>query len=136
MAATTHLSDLAVNVQADAFASLMDGGFIDIFDGKQPKDAATPLSGQKLGVTFGFGSPAFARAAAGLIVANPITPGVARSSLNPATWARIYRADHKTAVMDVTVGTKNAVIVLPTVTLPEGVTVTCSFFSHVIPKST
>lgn len=136
MPVKSNLSDLAVNIQADAFATLMDGGFIDILDGKQPKDAATALTNQKVGVTFGFGSPAFGRAAAGIIVANPITQGVSRVSLNPATWARIYRADHKTAVMDVTVGTKDAVIVLPTVNLPEGVTVTCSFFSHLIPKST
>jgi hypothetical protein len=32
-----------VNTDADAFARLMDGGFIDIYDGAQPETADTPL---------------------------------------------------------------------------------------------
>lgn len=132
MTKVTRLSTLAANVEADAFARLMDGGFIDIFDGRQPSSADEPLSGQRRGVTLSFGSPAFGAAVFGVITASKITPGTAIVSLNPATWARIYRADHKTAVMDVSVGTKDAVIILPSTNLPQGITVTCSFFEHTV----
>ena len=131
----TNLTDLAANAEADAFASLMDGGSIGIYDGEQPDTADDPLSGQKLGVTLGLSSPAFGRAAAGIIVANPIAAGTAIASLQRATWARVYSADRK-PVMDVSVGTRDAVIILPTVSIPAGVTVTCSFFSHAVTKST
>ncbi len=135
MTKVTNLSTQSANVEADAFAQLMDGGFIDIYDGAQPDSADESLSGQKLGVTLGFGYPAFTAAAAGVITANSISPGVAVASLNPATWARIYRADHRTVVMDVSVGTKNSVITLPSVNVPAGITVTCSFFAHTVVRS-
>ncbi len=131
----SNLSIKSANIEADAFAKLMDGGFIDIYDGAQPESADEPLSStHRLGVTLSFGSPAFLPAAAGVITANQIMPGVAVMSLNPATWARIYQKDHKTAVMDVSVGTRDAVIILPSTNLPAGITVTCSFFTHVIPR--
>ncbi len=135
MTKITNLSNLSVNVEADAFAALMDGGFIDIYDGQQPKSADETLSGQRRGVTLSFGNPAFRPAVAGIITANTIAPGVAGVSLNPATWARIYRSDHKTVIMDVSVGTKDAVIVLPSTNLPAGITVTCSFFAHTVTRS-
>lgn len=126
----TVLSELSVNTEANAFAALMDGGFVDFYDGAPPKDADTPVKGQTLGVTLAFGSPAFGPAVAGVITANPITPGVAVARLNPATWARVYRADHRSAVMDVSVGVEDATITLPTTDIGPGVLVTCSYFSH------
>ncbi len=131
---TTNLTDLAVNVEANAFSALLDGGFIDICGGKQPDSANAPMSGQKRAVTLAFGSPAFGPSKAGVIVANKIAPGVSENSVNPVTWARIYRSDHKTPVMDVSVGTRDAVVILPTVNIPANITVTCSSFSHVIPS--
>jgi hypothetical protein len=135
MAKNTRLTNLAVNTEADAFAALMDGGFIDIYDGLQPDSADAPLGKQVRGVSLGLGRPAFMPALDGILSANPITPGVATASINPATWARVYRADHKTFVMDVSVGTRDANIILRTTNIPEGVKVECSSFQHLIPKS-
>ncbi len=132
MAKVSNISTLSANVEADAFAHLMDGGFIDIYDGAQPTSADEAVSRQRSGVSLKLGVPAFMPAADGTITANPITPGVATASLNPATWARIYKADHKTVVMDVSVGLKNSVIVLPSVNLPAGITITCSHFAHTV----
>jgi hypothetical protein len=135
MAKSTRLTNLAVNTEADAFARLMDGGFIDIYDGAQPESGDTPVSKQVLAVTLGLGSPAFMPALDGILIANPITSGVAKASVNPATWARVYRADHKTVVMDLSVGTRDANIILKTANIPEGVKIECSSFQHLIPKS-
>ena len=134
MVKVTNISTLSANVEADAFAHLMDGGFIDIYDGVQPKSADEPIAKNQVGVSLKLGLPAFLPAFGGTITANPIAPGVTTASLYPATWARIYRADHKTVVMDVSVGVKDAVIVLPSVNLPEGITVTCSSFAHKVTR--
>lgn len=134
MAKITTLTDLAANTEADAFAKLLDGGFIDIYGGEQPDTADAPVSGQRRAVSLALGSPAFGAAAAGVIIAREISPGTAEYDVNPVTWARVYRSDHKTAVMDVSVGTKDATILLPTVNLPRGITVNCGFFSHTIEK--
>lgn len=131
----TRLADIAVDTEANAFAALMDGGYIDIHGGTQPETADTPLSGQPLAVALSFGSPAFRRSVGGTITANPIDAGVAVETVNPVTWARIYRADHRTSVMDVSVGTRNAVLLLPSVNVPANITVTCSSFSHTVIKS-
>lgn len=135
MPKNTNLSNLSVNVEADAFAVLLDGGFIDIYDGKQPDSADTPITTQILGVTLAFGSPAFGRADKGIITSNPIKSGVAVNTVNPAKWARITRSDHKTVVMDVSVGTAKANIIVPTTNIAAGVMVTCSAYSHSIAKS-
>lgn len=131
----TNLTDLAVNAEAAAFAALMDGGYIDLHGGSMPATADTPLDGQPLAVSMSLGSPAFTRPTMGMLTANPISPSVAVGSVNPVTWARVYRADHKTAVMDVTVGTRDSNIILPSVNIPANITVTCSTFVHAISKS-
>lgn len=134
MTDVSNLSILSANVEADAFGSLMDSGFIDICDGKQPPNADTRMTTQKVGVSLRFSNPAFAAARDGTIRANSIMADTVGVSLSEATWARIYRQDHKTVVMDVSVGTKDAVIVLPSVNLPKGVVVTCSSFSHTVAR--
>lgn len=130
----TNMTNLAVETEANAFARLMDDGFIDIYSGPQPATADTPLNGQVMAVSLSFSKPAFAPSLAGELIANSIRGGEAENSVELATWARIYRADHKTPVMDVTVGTRDAVVVLPTVNIQARITVTCSHFSHTIPK--
>lgn len=69
MAKNTQLTNLAVNTEANALGALMDGGFIDVYDGTQPLSGDTSLAGQTLGVTLTFGTPAFAAAAAGTLIA-------------------------------------------------------------------
>lgn len=131
----TVLSEKSVNVEADAFGALMDGGFIDIYGGDAPSSPDAPVGEQVRAVSLAFGMPAFGRAAAGSIIANGIQPATAERTVNPVTWARIYRSDHKTAVMDVSVGTRDATLILPTVNIAANVTISCSFFSHAIKKT-
>lgn len=136
MARSTRLSSLLVNGQAELLSKLLANGFIDIYDGTQPAEADDEISGQKLGVTLQFGNPAFLPAEKGAISANPIRSGVATNELKKATWARLYREDHKTKVMDVSVGERDANIILPTTHIVRGVTVSCASFVHSIAKKT
>lgn len=136
MTKKTRLSNLVVNVQADALATLLANGFIDIYDGVQPDSADVDVSNQTLSVSLQFGSPAFMPAQDGVLAANPIKAAVATKTVERATWARLYRSDHKTKVMDVSVGTKDANIILPTTNIQSGVTVSCSSFTHSVAKAT
>lgn len=131
---STKLSSLVVSGQAEFLAKLLNNGFIDIYDGQQPSDADEDITNQKLGVTLQFGSPAFLPPERGVISANPIRAGVAVVELKKATWARLYREDHKTKVMDVSVGERDANILLPTTHIVRGVTVSCASFVHSIAK--
>ena len=133
MAKNSQLSNLTVNAECNALAELLNGGFIDLMDGPQPDAADLPITTQTLGVTLTFGDPAFRPAVAGVLVSNPIQPGVAVANVAP-TWARMYKADHKTAVLDISVGTEDANLIIPVPNLEKGVTLSASY-SHVIAKS-
>ena len=133
MAKNTQLSNQTVNAECNALAELLNGEFIDILDGRQPDAADLPITTKRLGVTLTFGNPAFRPAVAGVLVSNPIQPGVAVANVAP-TWARLYRADHKTAVLDISVGIKDSNLIIQVPHLEKGVTLSASY-SHVISKS-
>ncbi len=136
MAKITRLSDAVVNAQAEALAALLKDGFIDLYDGAQPESVETKISTQRRCASLKFGSPAFLPAEKGSIAANQISSAVAEAEAKPVTWARLYRADHKTPVMDVSVGTKDANIILPTTHIVPGVMISCNSFVHSVAKST
>ncbi len=131
----TRLSTLVVNAQAEALAKLADGGYVDIYDGERPKSADDPVTTQTLGVSLQLGVPAFLPAEGGTLTANPLGSNVAVGRIK-ATWARVTAADHKTALKDLSVGTRDANIILPTTNIEPGVTVSASSFVHSVAKST
>jgi hypothetical protein len=135
MALDTKLSDLAVTVQADALAGLLDNGFVDVMTGPKPDSANEPVTTQTVLVTLSFGKPAFLKSVGGVIAANAIAPGVAMGR-GDATWFRAYRADHTTPVFDGSAGKgKGFNMELPAKTIVEGVTVGCSGLTHTVTKS-
>lgn len=133
MAKITNLSTLITNRQADVIGEALSGGSIEFYSGAIPESADEAVDGQRLGVTLRFGSPAFGRPEGGVIIANAISSGVAADSINPATWARLRTATGE-VVMDVSVGTRDAVIIVPTANIPAGVTMSISFFAHTVAK--
>lgn len=139
MPKNTKLSDEVVNAQANALAALLKEGFIDIYDGAQPESVDVAVTTQKRCVSLKMGTPAFLPSERGIISANPISPGVVENDANPrATWARLYKADHKTPLIDISVGEKEgtANLVIPTTRLVKGVTVICNSFIHSVAKAT
>jgi hypothetical protein len=96
MAKRSRLSSITVDAQADVLAMLLDGGYIDIFDGEQPETAdASPATNNNRCVSLRFGSPAFLKSENGQVAANPISSAIATRTVQNATWARCYRPDHK-----------------------------------------
>jgi hypothetical protein len=138
MAKESVMANFVISDQADIMAAHLNDGFIDIFDGLKPENTETEITNQRRCVSLRLGTPAFMPADRGVITANSISPGVAFADAEPATWARLYKSDHKTPVMDVTVGAKSGQfnIILPTARIVKGVTVTCTSFIHSVAKST
>jgi len=130
----TRLTNFAVDAQANLLGALLDGGFIDVMDGKQPESGDVAIADQQLLVVLGFGIPAFVHSQEGVIFANAISSGVAVGAGNP-TWFRAYRSDHRTPIFDGSVGRENANMILPVRTIVEGVLVHCSSLSHTVVKS-
>jgi len=133
MTLNTQISNTTVNAQANALAALCNGGFIKLYDGVQPATADTALSGNTLGATLTFGSTAFGAAVNGVITANPIAAGVAVAEITP-TFARIFKSDGVTVVMDVSAGPSGANMTIGKFT--AGTTVTATSFSHNVRTAT
>ncbi len=136
MAKNTRLADIAINAQANVFADMLRSGFIDIYDGDQPESPEVEVGTRKLAVSLRLGAPAFMPAVKGVLSANPIQSAKIVADVTKAKWARLYQADHATAMMDVSVGTKEANIIVPTTFMVTGVTMSISSFMHSVAKST
>lgn len=102
----TQLTNLAVNTEADAFGALLNAGFIDLYTTAQPATGDTALGAQTRLASPVFGNPAFAASVAGVITANAITADANAAATGKATWARLRKTDHTTAVLDLSVGMK------------------------------
>lgn len=134
MSNIANLSDAAANAEANALAPLLNGGFIELYTGAQPANANTALSGNTLLATLTFGNPAFGAAAASVITANAIASGTAVAT-GTATFARLYKSDGSTVVMDCTVGTTGAAINLNTTSIVTGGLVSITSFTHTVTET-
>lgn len=83
-------------------ADVLDNGFVRFYDGTQPVDPDTPLSGNTLIVQCALGNPACASASGATRAFNPITAGIVAATGTP-TFARFFRSDGTTAVADMKV---------------------------------
>lgn len=99
----TQLANLAVNAEADALTTLLPGGKINLYTGTQPATGDTALASNTLLAAPTFGTPAFPAAVAGVLTANAIAAATAVAS-GKATFARVFKADGTTAVLDQSVG--------------------------------
>lgn len=101
MAGKVRISDRAASAAADAMAGLLNGGWLDIYEGKQPKactDAVPSESRLLASVQLGF--PAFRSASNGEAEANPMSADLDVAQTGRPQWFRLTMSDHKTAVQD------------------------------------
>jgi hypothetical protein len=127
MALNPKTSLAARNRGLDAAFDVLNSGFLDIYDGAQPTDADTALGSQVKLVRLALGNPACAAAAAGSKLCNTIANGTALAT-GVATWATFVTAGG-VRVHDVSVGTSAANLILNSVALSVGATVSCSAYS-------
>lgn len=114
------------NAQLDAITTYAGAGAkLRIYNGTQP---ATGGAATTLLAEFTLGSP-FAPAASGATL-SPTLPGATTGAApGTATWFRIVKSDGTTQVIDGTVGTSGADLILNTTTISSGVNVSITSFS-------
>lgn len=135
MALSPKLANVGANAAADAVCTLLNAGFLDIYDGAQPATADTAIGAQVKLAHLAFGNPAFGAAAAGVAAANAITQDTSADATGTAAWFRAYKTDGTTAVFDGSVGTSGANLNLNSAAISAGAAVSVSSFSYTQSKT-
>ena len=120
MALNPKRTNAAATAACDAMAVLANNGFLDIYDGTQPVTADTAVGAQVKLASLTFSATAFAGAVNGVATANAIGSDAAADATGTATWFRVYKSDHTTAVWDGSVGTSSADLVLNSTAIQVG----------------
>lgn len=122
------MSAASRNLALDSSLDVLNSGYIRIYSGTQPADVGTALSGNTLLAELRFGSTAFAAATDGSKTANAITSDSSADATGTATFYRCFKSDGTTAVLDGSVGTSSANLILNTTSIQVGATVAISSF--------
>jgi hypothetical protein len=129
----TVIAEQIVNEQVAIVAALLTDGFVDIYTGTQPEQPEDAITSQTLLVSTrlsGFSEPKN-----GTIFSLPIDVGVAIAT-GDAAWARCFAADHKTPVMDVSVGTRDANMTVTSTRIDRGRVLEILEWEHCVPRTT
>lgn len=130
MALNTQIANATCNAQADALARLLDAGKLRIYSGTQPATADAALSGNTLLAELTFNATSAPAASGGLLTFNAITSDTNADNTGTASFFRALKSDGTTVVMDGTVGTSSANMIIASVSISSGQTVSCSSFTH------
>ena len=138
MADTTKVSNAAATAEADAFAGLLDNGYLRIYDSTggtgQPATVDTAIGSQVLLAELRFANPSDAGAANGVVTFSAITQDASANATGTATWFRAFKSDGTTAVWDGSVGTSGATINLNTTSIVSAGIVAVSALTFTVNK--
>ena len=104
-------------------AVLLNSGYIRIYDGTQAATADTAVGAQVLLAELRFGATAFGSGSAGVATANAITADSSANATGTASWFRCLKSDGTTVIYDGSVGTATADLILNTVSIVSGASV-------------
>ncbi|MFD8117080.1 hypothetical protein [Streptomyces microflavus] len=129
---STALRNALANAVDDAVNAGGSPGRIEIRTGSQPATPDTAATGTVL-ATIILDATAFGGSSSGTITLNGVPKTVAASATGTAGWFRIYANGTATAVVDGAVGTSGAELNLNTTALNNGVNVTVTSGTIVMP---
>ena len=132
MALNTHLSLASWNLALNAGLDVLNGGFIEIYDGAQPATPDVAVSGQNKLAKLSLNATAFGAAASGTKTAAAITSSAALLT-GTAAWFRAFKSDDATAVIDGSVGTSGTDMVIATTAISSGATVSVTSWTVSMP---
>ena len=116
MALNPKRTTAVVNQLADAMATLLNTGYLRIYDSAQAATADTAVGAQVKLAELRFSATAFPASVAGVATANAITSGTALAT-GTASWFRCLKSDGTTVVYDGSVGTAGSDLNLNTVSI-------------------
>ena len=123
MALNPKRTNAVASALCDVMAALLNTGYLRIYDGAQAATADTAVGAQVLLAELRFGATAFAASVNGVATANAITQDASANATGTATWFRCLKSDGTTVVYDGSVGTATADLILNTVSIVTGATV-------------
>jgi RES domain-containing protein len=135
MALDSRYSNFSVNDMIDAWSPEFNTGYLRIYDGTIPTNADTAVGAQVLLAELRFNATAFGAASAGVATANAFTADSAANATGTATWFRALRSDGTTVLMDGTVGTSNANLVINSTAIQVNAEVQVNSMTVTLPKS-
>ena len=138
MADTTKVSNAAAAAEADAFASLLDNGYLRIYDSTggtgQPATVDTAIGSQVLLAELRFAATAESSTTNGVVTFAAITADSAANATGTATWFRAFKSDGTTAVWDGSVSTASATLNLNTTSIVINAAVSVTSLTFTVNK--
>jgi len=142
MAANTTISNAAAIAACDAIVDLLDAGAgagkLQIYDGAQPAGPDTAVTTQTKLAELTLSDPAFGAAAddnpGGKATADTVTDDSSADATGTAAWFRAVDSDGN-AIIDGSVGTSDADLVLDSVSITAGQTVKVNSWTVEMPES-
>lgn len=134
MAANPKFANVTVNAEADAIARLLDSGVLKLYTGTQPATADTALSGNTLLGTLTFAATSAPAASGGVLTFSAITSDTTADATGTATFFRALKSDATTVVMDGSVGTSSADLVMNAVAIVAGAQIDVTSFTLTVSK--
>lgn len=141
MALATRISNAAAKAACNAIVDLIDvggAGNIKIYGDTQATDPDTSTSGQTLLGTLGLVATAFGAAAdanpGGRCTADTISPDTSADDTDTATWFRCTSGGGL-AIIDGSVGTGTADMILGSVTITTGVQISITAWTVTVPEA-
>lgn len=133
MALNPKITNAAASAAADAVVDLADAGAaaakLRIYDGTQPTTADTALGAQVLLAELTMSDPAFGAASNGVATASAITTDASANATGTATWGTIVDSNNN-RIMDFSVGTASADLILNTTSIVSGASVAVTAFTY------
>ncbi len=133
MASNLKMSDGLRNAMMDAIETFAGGSaLLNIYDGTQPTDADTAITTQTLLAQLTLNADFGGASTNGVVTLNAITDDASANASGTATWFRIFKSDATTVVMDGSVGTSSADLILNNTAIVAGVlvSVTSATLTH------
>ena len=134
MALNPKISYVAANASANAVVTLLNSGLLRIYDGAQPATVNSAVSTQVMLAELVFNTTAFAASTAGVATANAITAESSAPAKGTAAWFRALQPAGNTAMFDGSVGVSDANLVLNSVSIQTGATVSVTALTYTQPR--
>jgi hypothetical protein len=134
MANNPKFANVTVNAEADALARLLDNGYLRIYSGSQPTNADTALGAQVLLAELRFAATSAPAASSGVLTFSAITSDTSADATGTAAFYRALKSDGTSVVMDGSVGTSSADLVLNSTAIQSGAQVDVTSFAVTVSK--
>lgn len=133
MAEKERISYVSANAACDAIVDALNSGLLRIYDGTQPNSCNSSVDTQVQLAELTLNATAFGDSTAGVATANAITEDSSADAKGTASWFRVLQAAGNTAMFDGSVGTSDADLILNSVSIQTGATVSVTELTFTVP---